>query len=237
MQLRISFLFSYASFLWMAQAAGIEGSTFLLCNSTAFRLCMEGCMNSCHSSRSYLMFIAAIRPLMFLQSLIWPCDMNDCLKSFRKEWNAVTFAVLSRRFEFEVLTTTVVPYTLKVLGLWWGSGSFFCMILCVFLCVASSSSSQSRKKLSRDSGIGRPSQRGTGQIVDGIFGYSSVHFFSLVIPFWLGGTIQKWWWFVSFLHIRGTADSMEHPLRFTHVLSRDEQDIFFFFLFCRAPGS
>jgi len=177
-------------FMLTAQATGIEGSMFPLCNDTAFRLCMEGSMNSSHSSGSYLMFIAAIRPLMFLQSLIWPCGVNNCLKSFRKEWYAVTFTVLSRRFEFEVLTTTVVPYTLKVLGLWWASGSFYCMILCVFLYVFSSSSSQSREKLSRGSRIGRPSQRGTGQIADGIFGYSSIHFFFLVIPFWIGGTIQ-----------------------------------------------
>ena len=70
MQLRISFLFSYGSFLWMAQATGIEGRVFFLRNNTAFRLCVEESMNSCHSFRLYLTLFAAIRPLMFLQSLI-----------------------------------------------------------------------------------------------------------------------------------------------------------------------
>jgi hypothetical protein len=110
-------MFSYVSFLWTAQATGIQGSLFPLCNNTAFRLCMEGSMNSCHSSGLYLMFVDAIRPLMFLQSLILPCGMEDCLKFFRKEQNAVTFTVSSRRFKFEILTTMVLLYTLKILGL------------------------------------------------------------------------------------------------------------------------
>jgi hypothetical protein len=55
--------------------------------------------------------------LMFLHSLILPCGMKNCLKSFTKERNAVTVTLSSRRFEFEVLTTTVVLYALKVIDL------------------------------------------------------------------------------------------------------------------------
>jgi hypothetical protein len=57
--------------------------------------------------------------------------------------------------------------------------------------VSSSSSSHSREKLSEGSGISRPSQWGTGQMADGTFGYSTHHFFFLVIPFWIGDNIQK----------------------------------------------
>lgn len=59
-----------------------------------------------------------------LTVLIWPCGMKNCLKSFRRERNAVTFTVSSRRFKFEVLTTTVLLYNLKILGLWWGQEVF-----------------------------------------------------------------------------------------------------------------
>jgi hypothetical protein len=93
-------MFSYVSCLWMVQAAGIEGSTLPLCNNTAFRLCIEEFVNSHHSSRLYLIFMAAIRPLMFLQALSSPCVMKNCSESFWLEADAVTFTVSSRRQQF-----------------------------------------------------------------------------------------------------------------------------------------
>jgi hypothetical protein len=91
-------MFSYVSCLWMAQATGIEGSMLPLCNNTACRLCLQESMNSHHSSRLYLMFIAAIIPSMFLQALSSPCVMNNCSESFLQEQNAITFTVSPRRF-------------------------------------------------------------------------------------------------------------------------------------------
>lgn len=61
----------------------------------------------------------------------------------------------------------------------------------VSLEVFSSSLSQSKERLLGGFGKGRVSKLGTGQIADGIFGYSTVKFFFLVIPFLTGGTIQK----------------------------------------------
>jgi hypothetical protein len=109
MQLRISFVFSYDSCLWMAQAAGIEGSTLPLCNITAFRLRVGESMNSHHSFGLCLMFIASTRPLMFLQALSSPCLMKSCSKSFWQEQNAVTFSAVQK--------TTVLLYSSAVLGL------------------------------------------------------------------------------------------------------------------------
>jgi len=67
-------MFLYISFLWMAQATGIEGSMFPLCNN-AFRLCMEEFMNTCHSHGLYLMFIVVIRSSAFLQAPSSSCVM------------------------------------------------------------------------------------------------------------------------------------------------------------------
>jgi hypothetical protein len=89
-----------APFICFVFHAGIEGSTLPLCNIIAFRLCMGESMNSHHSFGLCLMFIAAVRPLTFLQALSSPCLMKSCSKSFWQEQNAVTFTVLSRRQQF-----------------------------------------------------------------------------------------------------------------------------------------
>jgi len=71
MQLRISFMCPCLRFVEV-KATGTEGSTFTLCNNTAFRLCTKESMYSRHSSGSYLI-IAAIWPSTFLQALSSPC--------------------------------------------------------------------------------------------------------------------------------------------------------------------
>jgi hypothetical protein len=202
-------------------------------------------MNSCHSSGLYLMFIVVIWPSAFLQALSSSCVMKIVQNLFGGNEMLSLSQYHSQDSTVEVLNTTVALYSLTMLGLLWGQKS-----LCVwssvdqqrlhsgkipslwsrwlqcFFKVFSSSLPQSREKLLGGFGKGRLLQLGTGRIADDIFGYS-IYFFFLVIPFWIGGTIQKLqpvMWFVSSLHIMGTANSMEHPLRFTQALIYDEKD-------------
>ena len=203
-------------------------------------------MNSCHSSGLYLMFTFVIRPSAFLQALSSPCVMKIVRNLFGGSEMLSLSECHPQDSTVEVLNKTVPLYSLTVLGLWWGQ-----KILCVWFCVVQQRLHSGKilslwsrwlqcffrsiflflttvwERLGGGIWKGILSQLGTGQIADGIFGYSTVNFFFLVIPFWIGGTIQKLQsvtWFVSSLHIMGTANGMEHPLRFTQALIYDEKD-------------
>jgi hypothetical protein len=112
--------FHMSPFWWMAEARGIEGSAFPLCSTTAFRLNMGVSMNSRYSSGLYLMFIAVIRPSMFLQALSLPCVMDNCSRSFLTVVKCCHFQCHPEDFTVEVLKTTVLLYLSTLLGLWWG---------------------------------------------------------------------------------------------------------------------
>jgi hypothetical protein len=53
------------------------------------------------------------------------------------------------------------------------------------------SSTVCRKIFSGGLGIGSLLPGGTGRIADGTLGYDIVHFFFIVTPFLIGGTIEK----------------------------------------------
>jgi len=88
-----------------------------------------------------------------------------------------------------------------------------------------SSSSEYIAKLSGGSGKGSPASWGTDLIADGIFGNTSVDFFFMDIPFWVGDTIQKLQsvlWLLGTLQTMGTSNGKQRPFPFTYALSLDE---------------
>jgi len=101
----------------MAQETGIEGHMFPSCNNNAFRLCMEECMNSCHSSGLCLMFIVVIRPSAFLQALSSCCVMKIVQNLFGGSEMLSLSQYHPQDSNVEVLNTTVPLYSLTVLGL------------------------------------------------------------------------------------------------------------------------
>ena len=78
-QPRIFFVFSYFPFV-----GGIGNrdwnSAFPLCNNFALRLCMEESVNSCHSSGMSLIFIAAVRPSTYTQTLSFTFCYEELLE-------------------------------------------------------------------------------------------------------------------------------------------------------------
>ena len=130
MHLRISFMFSYVSFLWMVQVTGKEGSMFPLSNNT-IRLCVEDSMNSHHYSRLYLVFTAAIIALTFFQALVHlvlPRTPQNLLCGNKM---LPISQCHPEDYTVKILKTTVLFYYLTVLGLWWVQTVFFCVILWV----------------------------------------------------------------------------------------------------------
>jgi hypothetical protein len=103
---------------WMVQARGTKGSMFPLCNNNAFRHCVEESMNSRHCSGLYLVFTAATTASTFLQALVhlvlWrPHNLFVGTKC------CLFHSVIQKVPPLKILKTTVLFYSLTVLGLWW----------------------------------------------------------------------------------------------------------------------
>jgi hypothetical protein len=126
-----NFLQAVIYFLFVDGIGNRDWRQFIpLCNNTAFRLCMDKFMNSCHFSRLCLMFIAAIRPSMFLQAWVHLVLWRTAQNHFGGSEMLSLSQCRPEDFTVEVLKTTVLLYSSTVLGLWWGQ-----QIVAVWSCV------------------------------------------------------------------------------------------------------